>query len=201
MPPRVEVGVTFLEGFLLCCFSLVFLFSWAGERDLPAKSLQSCDPWTVALCPGSLSMGFSRQEYWSGWPCPFPGDPSNLGIELESPASPGERGRALRPAQLHVHLLTFFLPPCHLWVPLLCILGELGLLSAPCLQPQAQCPRGHRHPSRACTYPSQLHQPDKLRLPAPTPLWPGWPLALGELLPAPSLCHVDTSPFSVSVES
>ena len=35
--------------------------------------------------PTSLSMGFSRQEYWSGLPCPPPGDLSNPGIELRSP--------------------------------------------------------------------------------------------------------------------
>ena len=29
--------------------------------------------WTVA-CQAPLSMGFSRQEYWSGLPCPPPGD-------------------------------------------------------------------------------------------------------------------------------
>ena len=33
--------------------------------------LDSCDPWTVA-CQASLSMGFSRQEYWSGLPFPSP---------------------------------------------------------------------------------------------------------------------------------
>jgi len=31
-------------------------------------------------------MGFSRQEYWSGLPCPPPGDLSDLGIEPTSPA-------------------------------------------------------------------------------------------------------------------
>ena len=31
--------------------------------------------------PGSLSMGFSRQEYWSGLPFPPPGDPPNPEIE------------------------------------------------------------------------------------------------------------------------
>ena len=31
-----------------------------------------------------LSWGFSRQEYWSGLPCPPPGDPTNLGIEPRS---------------------------------------------------------------------------------------------------------------------
>ena len=33
-------------------------------------------PWTVA-CQGPLSMGFSRQEYWSGLPFPSPGDLPN----------------------------------------------------------------------------------------------------------------------------
>ena len=33
-------------------------------------------------------MGFSRQEYWSGLPCPSPGDPPNPEIKLESVKSP-----------------------------------------------------------------------------------------------------------------
>ena len=33
-----------------------------------------------------LSVGFSRQEYWSGWPFPSPGDLPDPGIELRSPA-------------------------------------------------------------------------------------------------------------------
>uniref|UniRef100_G3N0Q5 LY6/PLAUR domain containing 6 n=1 Tax=Bos taurus TaxID=9913 RepID=G3N0Q5_BOVIN len=35
-----------------------------------------------------LSMGFSRQEYWSGLPCPPPGDLPDPGIEPESLTSP-----------------------------------------------------------------------------------------------------------------
>ena len=42
-------------------------------------------PWTVAN-QAPLSMGFSRQEYWSGLPFPSPGDLPNAGIELGSPA-------------------------------------------------------------------------------------------------------------------
>ena len=41
-------------------------------------------PWTVAL-QTPLSMGFSRQEYWTGLPCPSPGDLPNLEIEPRSP--------------------------------------------------------------------------------------------------------------------
>ena len=42
-------------------------------------------PWTVAH-QAPPSMGFSRQEYWSGVPFPFPGDLPNPGIEPGSPA-------------------------------------------------------------------------------------------------------------------
>ena len=42
-------------------------------------------PWTVA-CQAALSMGFSRQEYWSGLPFPSPGDLPDPGIEPGSPA-------------------------------------------------------------------------------------------------------------------
>ena len=42
--------------------------------------------WTIAQPP--LSVGFSRQEYWSGLSCPPPGDLLDLGIELASLASP-----------------------------------------------------------------------------------------------------------------
>ena len=48
----------------------------------------SATPWAVA-CQAPLSMGFSRHEYWSGWPFPSSGDLSNSGIGLKSPASAG----------------------------------------------------------------------------------------------------------------
>ena len=55
-----------------------------------AKLLQSCptpyDPMDVAR-QAPLSMGFSRQEYWSGLPFPPPGDLSNPGMEPTSSAS------------------------------------------------------------------------------------------------------------------
>ena len=41
-------------------------------------------PWTVAY-QALLSMGFSRQEYWSGLPFPSPGDLPDPGIEPRSP--------------------------------------------------------------------------------------------------------------------
>ena len=44
-------------------------------------------PWTIA-CQAPLSMGFFRQEYWSGLSCPPPGDLPDPGLELMSPAFP-----------------------------------------------------------------------------------------------------------------
>ena len=55
-----------------------------------AQSLQSCptlcDPWTVAH-QAPLSIGFSKQEYWSGLSCSPPRDLPDPGIELVFPAS------------------------------------------------------------------------------------------------------------------
>ena len=42
-------------------------------------------PWTLAH-QVFLSVGFSRQEYWTGLPFPPPGDLPDLGIEPEAPA-------------------------------------------------------------------------------------------------------------------
>ena len=47
------------------------------------------NPWTVAR-QAPLSMGFQRQEYWSGLPFPSPGDLPDPGIEPTSPALVGE---------------------------------------------------------------------------------------------------------------
>ena len=45
----------------------------------------SAAAWTVAH-QAPLSMGFSRQEYWSGLPFPTPGDLPDPGMEPASPA-------------------------------------------------------------------------------------------------------------------
>ena len=53
---------------------------------LIAKSCPTLEtPWTVA-CQALLSMGFSRQEYWSGLPFPSPGDLPDSVFEPRSPA-------------------------------------------------------------------------------------------------------------------
>ena len=40
--------------------------------------------WTIT-CQAPLSLGFSRQEYWSGLPFPLPEDIPDPGVELVSP--------------------------------------------------------------------------------------------------------------------
>ena len=50
--------------------------------------------WTVAH-QAPLFMGFSRQEYWRGLPCPPPEDLPDPGIELTSPASPALQADSL----------------------------------------------------------------------------------------------------------
>ena len=49
-------------------------------------------PWTVAP-QTPLWDGFSREEYWSGFPCPPPGDLPDPGIERASTESPALAGR------------------------------------------------------------------------------------------------------------
>ena len=64
---EVVESVTVNELILSSCYRLV------------AKlCLTFATPWTVAN-QVPLSIGFPRQEYWSGWPFPFLGDPPNPG--------------------------------------------------------------------------------------------------------------------------
>ena len=64
---------------------------WVFSRSVV---YDSATPWTVAH-QAPLSMGVSRQEYWSGLPFPTPGDLPNPGMEPTSPASPALAGRIL----------------------------------------------------------------------------------------------------------
>ena len=93
--PCVRVHV---HACVCCCFSHVQL---------------SITPWTVAHQP-PLSMGFSRQEYWCGLPCPPLGDLLDPGIEPVSPATPALQEDSLllshwgSPTSKHLRLKTSF---------------------------------------------------------------------------------------------
>ena len=75
----------FLFVCLFVCF-LIFVVVWY----LSSVQLFAI-PWTITH-QAPLSMEFSRQEYWSGMPCPSPGDLPDPGIELMSPMSPALAG-------------------------------------------------------------------------------------------------------------
>ena len=75
------------------CLSIVTMVYWGGYVCvLVAQSVQllvmkiksMATSWTVTH-QVPLSMGFSREEYWSGWPFFCPGDHPNPGIEPQSP--------------------------------------------------------------------------------------------------------------------
>ena len=86
-------------------------FALVQESENESEVAQSCPtlctPWTVAY-QASPSMGFSRQEYWSGLSFPFPGDLADPGIEPESPALEADAltseppGKPTNPNILHV---------------------------------------------------------------------------------------------------
>ena len=57
------------------CQVRLFAILWTAARQVP------------------LSVGFSRQEYWSGSPCPPPGDLPDPGIEPASSTFPAFAGR------------------------------------------------------------------------------------------------------------
>ena len=61
--------------------------SRTANECLVAVVSDSVTSWTVAR-QAPLSVGFSRQEYWRGLPCPPPGDLPNPGIKPESLTSP-----------------------------------------------------------------------------------------------------------------
>ena len=58
--------------------------------------------WTVAG-QAPLSMGFFRQEYWSGFPCPPPRDLFNPGIKPESPAWQADSLPLVPPGKPHLN--------------------------------------------------------------------------------------------------
>ena len=77
-------------------FFLTFLLLVGGLVTQLCPTLVT--PWTVAR-QAPLSVGFSRQEYWSGLPFPSPGDLPDPGIKPRSPALQADS----LPAELLAH--------------------------------------------------------------------------------------------------
>ena len=92
----------------------VYTGHWLGVRALKTAEwvkLLSCvrlfaTPWTVYY-QAPPSMGFSRQEYWSGLPFPSPGDLPDPGIEPRSPALLADALLSELPGKSLRHLLSF----------------------------------------------------------------------------------------------
>ena len=98
---EISVALTeFISSTLECSSSLIFSFApskyplifsgtvWltaAVLRLVTQSYLTICDPMHCS-CQAPLSVGFSRQEYWSGLPCFPSGDLPNPGIKPSSPA-------------------------------------------------------------------------------------------------------------------
>ena len=70
--------------------TLTDAFQYVHAELLPCPTV--CDPMDCSP-PGPLSMGFSRQEYWSGLPFPPPGDLPNSETNPMSLVSPALAGR------------------------------------------------------------------------------------------------------------
>ena len=101
LPSKFHCIVPFKKGACLCAVL---------NRSVVSDS---ATPW-AAVCQAPLSMGFSRQEYWSGLPCPPPGDLPNPWLEPRSPASQADsllsepRGKLVFGAQ-ELFIFFFFL--------------------------------------------------------------------------------------------
>ena len=74
-----------------------------GRREVKLLSRVQllATPWTVAH-QAPLSMGFSRQEYWSGLPFPSPGDLPDPGIEPRSPTLQADALTSEPPGKPHI---------------------------------------------------------------------------------------------------
>ena len=87
--------------------------------------------WTVVL-QAPLSMGISRQEYWSGLPCTPPGDLANPGIEpssLKFPALPGGFFTTSTTWEALRSLIYFFLIFCPAFIAVNCTWQIWGVIS------------------------------------------------------------------------
>ena len=83
--PTEQVSPVCAKSFQLC---LLFAMLWAVARQAP------------------LSLGFSRQEYWNGLPCPSPGDRPDPGIKSTSLATPALAGEFFTTSTNWIYIYT-----------------------------------------------------------------------------------------------
>ena len=68
------------------CQQFILQLLFESESVNHSIASDSCDPMDCSPPGSSVLPGFSRQEYWSGLPCPPPGDVPGPVIEPGSPA-------------------------------------------------------------------------------------------------------------------
>ena len=109
---NVYIGIVFLmnsrlkvlDTLFFICLILVIVLSYVVSNSFAT-------PWTVAH-QVPLSMGFSRQEHWSGLPFPSLGDLPNPETESVSPVSPIPAGRLFttKPLGIPLYLINIHNP-------------------------------------------------------------------------------------------
>ena len=97
------------------------------RSEIAQSCVTLCEPIDCSL-PGSSSVEFSRQEYWSGLTFPSPGDLPDLGVEPRSPALQADVLPSEPPGKHYVFMMTsdslntlFFLCPCLLTFVHFCV--------------------------------------------------------------------------------
>ena len=142
-------------------------------------------PWTIA-CQAPLSMGFSRQEYWSGLPCPpLGGAPASrktrqASLKTPQPPSPSSAGTVLgtRSSDAHIFLQSPFCQLCAcralpLWRRCGCFPFDQNgsapsIRSCVCAKSLQSCPTLCEPVD--CSLPgSSVHGISQLRIPSPPP--------------------------------
>ena len=88
----LSAGMAPLRQTVCNCLKVNFqtILKWQADGIIRRSEVSShvrlfATPWTAAY-QAPPSMGFSRQEYWSGLPCPSPGDLPDPGIKPRSSA-------------------------------------------------------------------------------------------------------------------
>ena len=106
-----------------CCF-------WATSVVSDSATLQT----EAHRAP--LSMGFSRQKYWSGLPCSPPGDLPNSGIKLRSPALQANflplsyQGSHIYGSHFPIYILKYiYSGMIYIWITLLKLTPETNIIN------------------------------------------------------------------------
>ena len=97
-----------------CVYIYVFCICVCVQACTCSVMSNSATPWTAAH-QAPLSLGFSRQEYWSGLPFPSPEDLPNPGIEPTSSAPPALAVRLFTTEHLGSPCVCVKLVTCKIW--------------------------------------------------------------------------------------